>query len=291
MRKRKIVDDNLIDTQIHRIQISTLVAKKAFISAPTSIYLYIREEDVEIHVTPNLANCYTIDTKVSRTGQQNRINVISGHAPNGGLQYYFICPKTNKKVRTLFIIDGRIVTRYQANLRYTSQVRHKCTVSVEELGGLYSKRKACYKDASRQALIFGRVANTYFQNFSQNDDKIKFSSYSKVLKESRSNVDLFLKERPPYDRNIEKRKNRNLTATTVSNSIKRICKKGPIPSAGAEFKINSGEFQKIRNNVKDPNENKDTLKAQSAEAFKKYGELTERAEESIQEFLKLLKTQ
>jgi hypothetical protein len=204
MRKRKIVDGDLIDTQICRIQISTLVAKKAFVNVPTSIYLYIGEEDVEIKVTPDLANCYTIEAKVSRTVEQNRISVVSGHAPNGGLQYYFICPKTNKRVRTLFIIDGRIVTRYQAHLRYTSQARHKCTVSAEELGDLFSKRKACYKDASRQALIFGKVANTYYQNCSQKDEKIKFSSYSKVLKESRSNEDSYDKESPPYGRRIEK---------------------------------------------------------------------------------------
>jgi len=213
MRKRKIVDDNLIDTQTRRIQISTLVANKAFISAPTSIYLYIGEEDVEIKVTPDLANCYTIETKVSRTGEQNKINVVSGHSPNGGLQYYFICPKTKKRVRTLFIIDGRIVTRYQVNLRYTSQVRHKCAVSAEELGNLFSKRKACYKDASRQALIFGRVANTYYQTCIQKGEKIKFSSYSKVLKESRSNEDLFHEDSSPYRAHIEIRKNGNAKGT------------------------------------------------------------------------------
>jgi|GEM_PF-5637049 len=213
MRTRKVVEEKLIDTQVYRIQISALVAKKAFINLKTSISLYIGEETVEIHVTPKLANSYTIDTIVSRTGEQNRFDVISGDAPNGGIQYYFICPKTNKQVRTLFVIDGRIVTRYQANLRYLSQLRHNCIVTGEELGDLFLKRKACYKDASRQALVFGRVANTYYQTCIQKGEKIKFSSYSKVLKESRSNEDLYHKDSLPYRRRIEIRKKRNTQVT------------------------------------------------------------------------------
>lgn len=289
MRKRKIVDDNLIDTQILRIQISMLAAKKAFVNAPASIYLYIKDEDVEITVTPDLANCYTIEAKVSRTGEQSRIKVVSGHAPNGRIQYYFICPKTNKRVRTLFIIDGRIVTRYQANLRYTSQARHKCTVSAEELGDLFLKRKACYKEASRQALIFGRVANTYYQNCSQKDEEKKFSSYSKVLKESRSNEDLYRKDSLPYDGNTQKRTVRKVKATTGSKAIKRRGKNEHVSSIKTEFETLNGELESIFNKKKDPSENQEALNAHLSEVFKKMGELRTRADGSTQELLSLLK--
>ncbi len=189
MRTRKIENTRLIDVQTLRIQISTLTKRHAFGEYPAFIRLCIGNEIVFMTIIPNTDNSYLLDCRLEGLHEIQTFLILGDSAPNDTTQFFFICPMTNKRVRTLFVFNQKVCTRYQANFRYLSQVRHNCYMTNEELGNLFTIKNKCFRPASRQSDICKEIAATYYDNDKSETAIKRFRSYSAIRTDCRVRVD------------------------------------------------------------------------------------------------------
>jgi len=273
MRTRKIENTQLIDVQTLRIQISTLTKRHTFGEYPTFLRQSIGNEIVLMTIIPNKDKSYLLDCMLEGTQEIQTFLILGDSAPHGTTQYFFICPMTNRRVRTLFLFGQKVQTRYQANFRYLSQVRHNCNMTNEELGNLFTIKNKCYKSASRQSDICKEIAVTYYYYNQPETTPTKFRNYSAIRTECRVRVDNFREALAGYVQFMRTEKNkivdlRNQVSDEPKHKEKCGRKKSdpnkPLPLTAINKKIDS-----ITNRLKLPGADKERLNAQLAEAEKK----------------------
>ena len=288
MRTRKIENTRLIDVQTLRIQISTLTKRHVFGEYPAFLRQCIGNEVVLMTIIPNTDKSYLLDCRFEGLHEIQTFLILGDSAPHNTTQYFFICPMTNKRVRTLFVVDQKVHTRYQTNFRYLSQVRHNCYMANEELGNLFTIKNKCFRPASRQSDIYKEIAATYYI-YSQSETSIqKFRSYSVIRTDCRVRVDSLRKAFTDCVRTMRAGEN-EIADFRAKNSDspepkkkrgRKICDpKGAVPLLSINKKIES-----IKRKLSLPGADKERLNAQLAEAEKKRAEAIVAILPAVKEF-------
>lgn len=276
MRIRKIENTQLIDLHTLRIQISMLTRRHAFGEYPDSIRQKIGNWVILMTVIPNGDKSFFIDFMVEGSHEIQTFLIIGDSAPHNTTQYFFVCPMTHKRVRTLFIVGNKIQTRYQTNFRYMSQVRHGCKMTHEELGDLFTKKHDSYKYASRQSDIFKEVAATYYHYHQTETSVIKFCSYSAILTECRGRVDNLRKALTEYTHAMRVVRNEVMESIAKNSDepkpkVKRGRKKND-PTKAKSLPYLNKRVEALRQKLQLPGVDKEKVSMQLAEAEKQFTE-------------------
>lgn len=273
MRTRKIENTRLIDVQTLRIQISTLTKRHAFGEYPSFLRQCIGNEVVLMTIIPNTDKSYLLDCKLEGLREIQTFLILGDSAPHNTIQYFFICPMTNKRIRTLFVVDQKVCTRYQANFRYLSQVRHNCYMTNEELGNLFTIKNKCFKPESRQSDICHEIAATYY-DYNKSETSIKkFRNYSAIRTECRVRTDSLRKALADCMRAMRAGKN-EIADFRAKNSDspepkKKRGRKKCDPNRATPLSSIIKKIDSIRRKLSLPGADTERLNAQLAEAEKK----------------------
>lgn len=109
------------------------------------------EEIAGVSITVNmLRNELYVELSYDYRSRERRykLSLISVNSNlNKGVVWYFICPKTNKRCRKLYLVDGYFLHRKASgNFMYESQTYSKKYRNIEKSYGVYFKLDSLYSE-------------------------------------------------------------------------------------------------------------------------------------------------